>query len=48
MTNKEIAARLVISLRTAEGHVEAILTRLGFTSRSQIASWLAQQSVDDR
>ncbi|MGP3933691.1 helix-turn-helix transcriptional regulator [Nonomuraea sp. KM88] len=37
--NKEIAARLVISTRTAEGHVEHILTKLGFTSRTQIAAW---------
>ncbi|QFY09833.1 AAA family ATPase [Nonomuraea phyllanthi] len=37
--NKEIAARLVIAPRTAEGHVEHILTKLGFTSRTQIAAW---------
>jgi predicted ATPase/DNA-binding CsgD family transcriptional regulator len=41
MTNKEIASRLVISQRTAEGHVEHILTKLGFTSRAQIAAWIA-------
>jgi ATP/maltotriose-dependent transcriptional regulator MalT len=39
LSNKEIAARLVISQRTAEGHVENILTKLGFTSRAQIAAW---------
>ncbi|KAB1148309.1 helix-turn-helix transcriptional regulator [Streptomyces luteolifulvus] len=39
LSNKEIAAKLVISRRTAEGHVERILTKLGFTSRSQIAAW---------
>ncbi|WP_227981080.1 protein kinase domain-containing protein [Nocardia spumae] len=39
LTNKAIAARLVISQRTAEGHVEHILTKLGFTSRAQIAAW---------
>ncbi|GAA3649490.1 LuxR family transcriptional regulator [Nocardioides ginsengisoli] len=44
MSNKEIAARLVISQRTAEGHVEGILTKLGFKTRAQIASWIAQQS----
>ncbi len=38
-TNKQIAAQLVISRRTAEGHVEHILTKLGFTSRAQIAAW---------
>ncbi|WP_431952248.1 protein kinase domain-containing protein [Nocardia lijiangensis] len=44
LTNKAIAARLVISQRTAEGHVEHILTKLGFTSRTQIAAWAAKQS----
>jgi len=43
-SNKEIAARLVLSRRTAEGHVENILRKLGFTSRTQVASWLAQQT----
>jgi len=39
LTNKAIAARLVISPRTAQGHVENILVKLGFTSRTQIATW---------
>jgi len=39
LSNKEIAGTLVISERTAEGHVEHILTKLGFTSRSQVAAW---------
>ncbi len=43
MTNKEIAAQLVISRRTAESHVEHILTKLGFSSRSQVAAWAAAQ-----
>jgi DNA-binding CsgD family transcriptional regulator len=42
MSNKAIAAALVISQRTAESHVEHILTKLGFTSRSQIAAWISQ------
>jgi DNA-binding NarL/FixJ family response regulator len=46
-SNKEIAARLVISQRTAEGHVERILTKLGFTSRAQVAAWVASQPDDD-
>jgi DNA-binding CsgD family transcriptional regulator len=41
LSNKEIAAKLVISERTAEGHVERILGKLGFRSRAQIASWQA-------
>lgn len=43
MTNREIAAKLVISQRTAQGHVEHILQKLGFTSRSQIAAWFVGQ-----
>lgn len=39
LSNKEIAAELVISRRTAEHHVERILAKLGFSSRTQIASW---------
>ena len=40
-SNKQIAAQLVIAPRTAEGHVERILAKLGFTSRAQAAAWVA-------
>jgi DNA-binding CsgD family transcriptional regulator len=40
LTNKEIAARLVIAQRTAEGHVERILAKPGFRSRVEIAAWI--------
>ncbi|GAF42905.1 ATP-binding protein [Rhodococcus wratislaviensis] len=43
LTNKAIADRLVISQRTAQGHVEHILAKLGFTSRTQIAAWIIEQ-----
>ncbi|MEV3964516.1 protein kinase [Nocardia sp. NPDC050193] len=46
MTNKAIAARLTISQRTARGHVENILTKLGFNSRAQIAAWVVEHSGD--
>ncbi|WP_285777793.1 LuxR C-terminal-related transcriptional regulator [Microtetraspora sp. NBRC 13810] len=39
LTNKKIAQRLVIAQRTAEGHVERILRKLGCTSRAQVAAW---------
>lgn len=45
LTNKAIAARLVISQRTAQGHVEHILTKLGFTSRTQIAAWVVEERM---
>ena len=50
LTNRDIANRLVISQRTAEGHVENILTKLGFTSRTQIAAWVTagRESAADR
>jgi predicted ATPase/DNA-binding CsgD family transcriptional regulator len=47
LSNKEIAAKLVISQRTAESHVEHILTKLGVTNRAQVAAWMAQQRSDD-
>lgn len=45
MTNREIATTLVISQRTAEAHVEHILSKLGYTSRTQIATWIASQKA---
>ena len=42
LTNQEIADRLIISRRTAEGHVNRILRKLGFDSRTQIATWMTQ------
>jgi DNA-binding NarL/FixJ family response regulator len=44
LSNRGIAARLSISERTAEGHVERIRNRLGCRSRAQIASWFTQHS----
>lgn len=41
LTNRQIAERLVISERTAQNHVQHILTKLSFTRRSQIAAWNA-------
>ncbi|RNM12550.1 ATP-binding protein [Nocardioides pocheonensis] len=42
LSNREIADRLVISLRTAETHVDHILGKLGLTSRALVASWVAE------
>jgi non-specific serine/threonine protein kinase len=38
-TNREIAAGLIISERTAKRHVENILLKLGLRSRAQVAEW---------
>jgi DNA-binding CsgD family transcriptional regulator len=44
-TSREIARLLVISERTAEGHVNNILGKLGFTSRAQIAAWIVERGL---
>ncbi|WP_216591417.1 LuxR C-terminal-related transcriptional regulator [Streptomyces brasiliscabiei] len=43
-TNKQIADHLVIARRTAEGHVERILVKLGFHNRSQVAAWFSARA----
>jgi non-specific serine/threonine protein kinase len=51
LTDREVAARLSISIRTAESHVEQILARLGFRSRAQVAAWVAtsgETQADDQ
>lgn len=44
LSNREIAQRLVIAKRTADGHVERILAKLGFSSRAQVAAWMARRA----
>jgi DNA-binding CsgD family transcriptional regulator len=41
LTNSAIAARLFVSRATVSSHVTHILTKLDFTSRVQIAAWVA-------
>ena len=48
LTNQQIADELFISVRTAETHVKRILSKLGFTSRNQVAGWVHEQHLDDR
>jgi DNA-binding NarL/FixJ family response regulator len=45
--NKEIAARLGISERTARTHVSNILGKLGVTSRTQAALWAVREGLVD-
>jgi predicted ATPase/DNA-binding CsgD family transcriptional regulator len=46
LTNREIAERLVMARRTAEGHVARILDKLNFTSRKQLAAWVTEHQED--
>ncbi len=44
-SNREIADALVVVPRTVETHVSSILSKLGFTSRAQIAVWAAEKGL---
>ena len=44
LTNRQIAERLGIEERSAEGHVERIRRRLGVPSRVQVAAWWIRRS----
>ncbi|WP_370334043.1 hypothetical protein [Rhodococcus qingshengii] len=37
----------MISPRTAQGHVEHVLVKLGFTSRVQIAAWVSSRQPNE-
>ena len=44
MTNRQIAEQLVLSERTVETHVRSILAKLGYTTRTEIATWSLRSS----
>jgi DNA-binding NarL/FixJ family response regulator len=46
-SNREIAEAFVLSERTVETHVQHILTKLAFTSRSEIAAWAVRTGLDE-
>ena len=46
LSNKAIAAELHISSRTAQNHVQHILTKLGVSNRTQVASWFGGDRRD--
>jgi len=48
LTNKQIGQNLYVSERTAENHVQHILTKLGLRNRSQIAAWASGEHGADR
>ena len=42
LTNKEVAARLQLSVRTAENHVLNVMNKLGLDNRAQLAAWFTR------
>jgi DNA-binding NarL/FixJ family response regulator len=45
MSNRQIAERLVLSERTVETHVRSILAKLGYATRTEIATWSLRQAT---
>src|SRR5271157_177670 len=45
LPNKDIAAQLFLSVRTVEVHVDHILTKLGFRTRTQLAAWAYEEGL---
>jgi DNA-binding CsgD family transcriptional regulator/tetratricopeptide (TPR) repeat protein len=47
LSNRQIADKLYLSERTAETHVQNILTKLGFRSRAQVAGWVVREGATE-
>ena len=45
LTNREVAKALFVSERTAENHVQHILTKLGLANRTQVAAWVSAKGT---
>jgi len=46
--SREIAEILVVNTRTIEKHIENMLSKLGFTSRAQIAVWASEKGLGQK
>jgi predicted ATPase/DNA-binding CsgD family transcriptional regulator/Tfp pilus assembly protein PilF len=46
LTNRQIAAELVITEGTASNYVQRVMNRLGLHSRAQIAAWVAERGLN--
>ena len=43
LSNKGIAARLQLSVRTVESHVRHVLAKVGLDNRTQLATWASER-----
>ncbi len=44
-TNRSIAGQLHLSVRTVDTHVDHVLTKLGFSTRTQLAAWAYESGL---
>ncbi len=44
LSNKEIARRLQLSVRTVESHVRNALAKVGVPNRTQLATWIRDRT----
>ncbi len=44
-SNRAIADELVVGVSTVEAHISHIFTKLGFSSRAQIAAWAVDKGL---
>ena len=45
LTNRSIAGRLHLSVRTVDTHVDHVLTKLGFSNRAQLVAWAYESGM---
>jgi predicted ATPase/DNA-binding CsgD family transcriptional regulator len=45
LTNRSIAGRLHLSVRTVDTHVDHVLTKLGFSNRAQLVAWAYESGL---
>ena len=45
LTNREVAGRLHLSVRTVDVHLDHVLTKLGFHNRSQLVAWAYEEKI---
>jgi non-specific serine/threonine protein kinase len=48
LSNRDIATRLFLSVRTVDVHVDRVLTKLGFHSRGQLTAWVHEHGLMPR